>query len=144
MVAVDPNIILGFSLTASNSTDFRFFQKVSMISPVIEDTSIRYLEILFPGKVKLYANRKVGVGLEMVVSGKGGMFSRNVYTPEPFYLFQIENLPITYIQMRKRSIINAFPEYTAKIKSIFRENRVRNVRTEYNLIQAVKTLNSKW
>lgn len=144
VVAVDPSLILGFSLTPLNTNYLRVFQKVSMKSPLLEDTAIRYLEILSSGKVKLFASRKVGVSSEAVVGSKGGAYSLSVYTPEPFFLFQVGDLPVKYIKMRRKSIINAYAEHAVKIKSILRENHVGSVRSEFQLIEAVKILNSKW
>lgn len=142
LIAIDHNLISSFSLFPGINQE-RKFEKTSLKLPMLSDTMVRYLEVLSSGKMNLYAFRRIAVYSESV-TGSSGLYQVNSYSKEPVYYVRVENLPVKQVRLRKRSVRDAYPEYSDVLKKILRENHSGEIRNEYQLVQLVKMINAEW
>ena len=143
LIALDHNLITSFALFPSVGP-IRKFEKTSLKLPLISDTLVRYLEVLSEGKVNLFAFRKIAVYSESTIGGSGGLYQLNSYEAEPVYFIQIGEHPVKQIRFIKKNLIDAYPEYSAMLKKILRENHYGSIRNEYQLTQAINLINANW
>lgn len=144
LVALDHELIKSFTLFPTSGLTERKFEKTSLKLPFLTDTLIRYLEILGSGKINLYSFRRVAVYTEPTIGNKGGLYQMSIYEREPLFYIQIGNLPVRQVRFSKRSLIGAYPEYSAELKKILRENHAGGIKNEFQLISAVKLINQYW
>jgi hypothetical protein len=140
LVSLDSSFISGFSIFSSDKVH-RDFERLSLKSPLLADSAIKYIEILNKGEINLYCFRKISTESETVSGNRGGMFQVNKYLQEPKFFIQIGSLPIKQIRLAKNSLVKAYPEYSLEIKRILRENNIGKIKLEWQLIQAVKLIN---
>lgn len=144
LIALDHNLIKGFALFPQYGVAMRNFEKTSLKLPFLADTTIRYLEVLSAGHVNLYAYRKVTAYTESTTGAASGLYQVNSYESEPVFFIQAGNLPVKQVGFFKKSIINAYPEYSLRLKKILKENHYGGIRNEYQLTTAIKLINENW
>jgi hypothetical protein len=144
MVELDRNLVKGFGIYSSENGVMREFEKFSMKLPFISDSALQYLEILAKGKLNLYMFHKIKIYSKKPEGNESsGYLITNYIQMEIFYL-QLENLPGKLIKASKRSLINAYPNYSSKIKTILKDNHVFRIQNQDHLIKAIKIINLNW
>ncbi len=144
IIALDHNLISGFTLFPSNGSAERNFVKTSLKLPMLSDTFVRYLEVLALGEINLYAYRKVTVSTEPTIGSNGGLYQFLIYENEPYYFIQSGNRSVKQVKFQKKSIIGAYPDLSIQLKKVLRENHSGGIKNEYQLKQAIITVNSNW
>lgn len=141
LVSLDVNLIRAFSIASSNGV-YRNFEQIPSEFPVLVDSTVKYIEKMSTGRVSLYSYRKITVLNETVSSGSGGMYQVNKYVPRPEFYIKVGNSTVKQVQLAKNSLIKAYPEYAEEIKRILRENNLGKIKKEWELIDAIKLLNT--
>ena len=137
IVAVDKNSIKGFNIQNPNGK-VRNFMKVGLKSPLGIDTAQLYLEVLHVGDISLYVYRKVAIYNQVsIVNGKSVALKK--YINEPVYYIRIKTQPLKALRVNKRSIISAFDD-EHKIKEILKNNRIRKIKSENQLLDAIQVI----
>lgn len=144
IVAIDPNLITGFSLLPDNRLSERKFMKLNFKLPLISDTVVKYLEVLNEGPFNLYSFRKVDSYPQSVTGNAGGLFMMNAYDLVSSYYIQAKGQPVKVIEFNKKSLIKAYPEFADKMKKLLKEKHYGSIKNEYQLIQAVQLVNANW
>jgi hypothetical protein len=142
LVALDYHLIRSFTLFPDSGPERRF-EKAPLKLPVLSDTLVRYLEVLSTGRMNLYAFRRITV-YSKTVTGSSGLFHVNSYEKEPIYYIRVDNQPVKLVGLRKKSVYDAYPEYSGVLKKILRENHLGNIRNEFQLIRLVHLINEEW
>jgi hypothetical protein len=137
IVAIDKNSIKGFDIKDSVG-NVRNFQKIGLKSPLGNDTAQLYLEVLHAGGISLFVYRKVTTYTH--VSEVGGMsVALKKYISEPVYYIRIKTQPFKAIRINKKSIISAFDD-VQKIKETLRNCRIRKIKSENQLLDAIMVI----
>lgn len=142
MVALDASLLKGFTLFPEVGISPRNFERAEIKFPLLSDTLVRYLEILGSGKVSAYAYHFIDTKVEAVTGSKGGLVPLSIYSPETLYFMRIDGFPVKQIYLSRRSIINAYPEYSDRIKQILRKLYFGGIRNEFQLKSAIDLINN--
>lgn len=144
IIELDRNYIKGFGLYSNAPMTARKFEKLSTKLPFISDSAMQYLEIMVKGKFNLYAYVKVKIYNEKPAGNESGSYLINRYTKKVLFYAQLDNLPIQLINPSKNSLLNAYPEYKAKIKKILKDNHSSRIRNQRQIINSIKLINLNW
>lgn len=138
-IQVDKNMISEFTLHTPAGTQARF-RRIGVYSPILIGKDEIFAEILYEGHVSVYSCRRViettrgdyRVGDKLI----GGIKIK----PGHLYIFRLPDNTIRIIQkIRRRNILNLFPDQRREIRRLMREKRLRP-RNEKELVEAAKVL----
>lgn len=144
MVELDRNLVKRFRIYSSEKGIIREFEKLSIKLPFISDSALQYLEVLGKGKFNLYLNYKIKVYSKKPEGNESSRYLINNYSQMELFYLQIENLPVKLIKASRKGLINAYPNYSYKVKKILKDNHVFRIHNQDHLCKAIEIINLNW
>lgn len=139
-VQLDKNLIREFRIFPGLQNRPVIFRRIEIYSPVMIGKDNIFAEVLYDGDVSLYAYRRV------IETGRGdklvGDKLHGGYTIRPSHMYIImlpDNTSRITRRIRRRNILDLFPEERGEIRSLLRQHRIRPS-NEPELIETARIL----
>lgn len=117
------------------------FKRINVKQMFLSDSTDIFAEVLIESKLSLYVFRKIGVAGTVNKSGKEGVYSFDELEPAPVYYLKLTNSSFFTLQrLKRRALLNIFPEQKTAIRKLLRQNH-QQLKTESDLIEVVNLLN---
>jgi len=141
-VEVDRYMVREFTLNKPIQLEPRRFRRIDVYAPLLIGKSDIFGEVLYEGGVSLYAYRRIietergdyRIGNRLY----GGIFIK----PSHIYIFKLpDGSTLVTRKIRRRYILDMFPESRREVRSLLRESRIRP-RSESELIETARILDN--
>lgn len=144
IIELDRNFIKGFGIYSNDPITVRKFETRSIKLPFISDSAKQFVEILVKGKFNLYAYTKVKIYNEKPAGNESSSYMVNSYIKKVLFYVQMDNFPLQLINPSRKSLLNSFPEYKAKIKRILKDNHSSRMHNLRQIINSITIINHNW
>ena len=141
-VLVDKKMVREFLLYPPGSAEPTRFRRIKVYSPVLIGKDEIFGELLFEGDISVYSYRRV------IEKGRGDyrvgnrLYGGIIIEPGHLYIFILpDGTTKVTRKIRRRNIIDMFPENRTEIRDLLRENKIRP-RDEKDLIKAAGIINN--
>ncbi len=133
-VKLDRELVDGFTLYEPASSRTYTFEKIRISEDLKPDSFTIYAQVLYKGRLSLYAWRKVAfTGSEQVL---GTRYMINSYEKRTYYYFcSGDSTSRGFRHLNRRNILKAFPEKRAQLLALMRSSKQRSFKTEEDLIR---------
>lgn len=137
-IRLDSSQINAFTLYPQKDSPHHF-AKMRIKLPSMTDSANHYVEILNDSVFLTYAYRYIEIIKEQNVIG-GTLRETNIFKPVTTYFIKLQGFPIKQIRLNRRSLIKAIPLYSKNIKLILNKSKIRAIKNEQQLKEAVLLL----
>lgn len=137
-IGLDSSQIKAFTLYPKKDSPHHF-TKMAIKLPSRTDSSYCYIEILNDTVFLTYAYRYIEVIKEQQVID-GALRETNLFKPVATYFIKLQGFPIKQIALRRGSLLKAFPSYSKNMKKILNKSKIRAIKNEQQLKEAVLLL----
>jgi hypothetical protein len=141
-VLVDKKMVREFLLYPPGSAEPKRFRRIEVNSPVLIGKDEIFGELLHEGDISVYSYRRI------IEKGRGDyrvgnrLYGGIIIEPSHLYIFILpDGTAQVTRKIRRRRILDMFPEHRTEIRDLLRKNRIRP-RNEKELIIAAEILNS--
>jgi hypothetical protein len=142
-VILDKELVSSFCLKDKESDSIYCFSKIKIKKEFYIDSCEIYAQILYANKLSLFAYRKVILDEPALVDKNGKDFYLDVFKPSPIYYFRLPaGKTIGFKRISRKTLLALFPENTDSVKKALKENKLRELKTEADLIRFTEILNS--
>lgn len=139
-IQVDKQLVQSFTLKLPHFEEELFFENITF-KPWFETNPINiYGHVLYDGKIKLLAHRRVAKKGEVLENVGSALVARAELEPSPvFYILMPDNQAHAVRRFNRRTLYRIFPERADQIRSAFRKEHLR-IRNENDLIKAIQII----
>jgi hypothetical protein len=142
-VILDKELVSAFCLKDKKSDSVYCFSKIKIKKDFYMDSCEIYAQILYANKLSLFAYRRVILDEPDQVTKNNKDFFLDVFKPSPIYYFRLpEGKTIGFKRINKKTVLALFPENTDSVKKALKENKLRELKTEADLIRFTEILNN--
>lgn len=135
-IQLDRNFIKESTLYKQGQLEPVIFRKISIDAPLITSRDNVFGELLYEGALQLYAFRRVIDSRTAEIGEVGPIIS-----PSPlFVLIMPEGTSKIINRINRRNLLVLFPGKKGEIRNVLRDNRIFRLRSEQDLIDAVRLL----